>query len=182
MIVKDTLRRFDKFLEQRGLKLSAVLVGGAALGLLGVIDRQTRDCDVLCPDLTTAVLDSAIEFAKAQRQLGTPLDDEWLNNGPSSLVKQLPLGWDTRLRQVFSGSSISLSTLGHTDLLLSKLFALCDRGTDLPDCLALKPTLDDLKESLPWLVEQDANELWPQHVRDTIDDLSERLFGHGLSS
>jgi hypothetical protein len=59
------------------------------------------------------------------------------------------------------------------------LFAFCDRRTDLADCLALAPTASELAEALPWLEAQDANEQWPQHVRQMLDELGGRL-GHGL--
>lgn len=72
-----------------------------------------------------------------------------------------------------------LSTLGRSDLLKSKLFAPCDRGTDLADCIALAPTAEDLAECMPWLEVQDGSELWPAHVRATVADLARRL-GHGV--
>ncbi len=49
---KETLARFDTFLAKRGLALEAIVVGGAALGLLDVISRETRDCDILHPKLS----------------------------------------------------------------------------------------------------------------------------------
>lgn len=63
--------------------------------------------------------------------------------------------------------------------LRTKLFALCDRGLDLADCLALAPTADELAALLPWVEEQDLNPDWPAHVRATLADLGERL-GHAL--
>jgi len=46
-----TLEAFDAFLAQRGLHFEGIVVGGAALNLMGVIARATKDCDVL--DLQT---------------------------------------------------------------------------------------------------------------------------------
>ena len=46
---RETLLAFDAFLEDRGLRLDAVVVGGAALNLLGVIFRPTKDCDIMYP-------------------------------------------------------------------------------------------------------------------------------------
>ena len=60
-----------------------------------------------------------------------------------------------------------------------KLFALCDRGTDLPDCIALAPTAEELSEAQGWVEFQDANPGWPDHVRKTLEDLRGRL-GHGV--
>lgn len=71
-----------------------------------------------------------------------------------------------------------LRALHRSDLLKSKLFALCDRGLDLPDCIALAPTPQELAEANTWLEPQDLNPHWPAHVRATLEDLARRL-GHG---
>jgi len=42
-----------------------------------------------------------------------------------------------RVQFVFRGEAIELHTQGRSDLLKAKVFALCDRGFDLPDCVAL---------------------------------------------
>jgi hypothetical protein len=176
---RETLEAFDRYLTGRGLRLEAVVIGGAALNLLGVISRATKDCDILDPPLPSLVIEAARSFAAEARTRGVVLQDDWLNNGPASLVSVLPPGWRERLQSVFSGSSIELRCLGREDLLRSKLFALCDRGFDLGDCLALAPSADELRAILPWLEQQDRNPDWPAHVRATLVDLGGRL-GHGV--
>ena len=180
MLPVETVSAFDLFLHENELELHAVVVGGAALGLLGLIDRQTRDVDVLVPDLSEGISEASRSFARQQRKAGFHLDDDWLNNGPSSLKDLLPDGWEERTQVVFAGEAITLTTLGRSDLLRSKLFALCDRGIDLRDCLALAPTEDELADAESWVVFQDTNPMWPDHVRATLADLRRRL-GHGVS-
>lgn len=179
MLPRPTIEAFDLHLLGLGLRFEGVVIGGSALGLLGIIERPTRDFDILAPELPPAIASAARVFAEAQRRLGVDLGDDWLNNGPVQLGEALPDGWRARLQLVFQGRALALSTLGRADLLKSKLYALCDRGTDLPDCIALAPTAADLAECLPWLTLQDANELWPDHVRATLADVARRL-GHGL--
>ncbi len=58
-----TITQFDHFLAERGLSLEAVLTGGAALAMLGVISRDTRDCDLLEPELTPEVQGAARKIA-----------------------------------------------------------------------------------------------------------------------
>jgi hypothetical protein len=176
---KETIRLFDDFLDKRGLRLKAVVIGGTALALLGVVSRQTRDCDVLDPQIPEDMKLAAREFAASRRDAGESLDDDWLNNGPASLIRQLPDGWKKRLEQVFAGKALSLHSLGRTELLMSKLFALCDRGIDIQDCIALAPTHDELTRIIPWLTEQDLNPDWPAHVRAAMADLAARL-GHAV--
>jgi hypothetical protein len=64
-------------------------------------------------------------------------------------------------------------------ILCAKLFALCDRGIDLGDCLALAPTAEEIDDIHPWLDLQDAHTDWPAHVRATLADLAKRL-GHDV--
>jgi len=179
MLTLPTIQAFDAYLAARNLRFEAIIVGGSALALLNVIDRPTRDVDVLAPNLDVATSRAAREFAAEMRASGNALADEWLNNGPSGLVAVLPSGWESRLRPVFDGAFLRLNTLGEADLLKSKLFALCDRGTDLGDCMALAPSADDLASAEVWLAAQDAHPMWPDHVRSTLRDLSRRL-KHGL--
>ena len=49
MCPRETLQAFDRLLAQRGLRLDAIVVGGAALNLLGVISLETKDWDILHP-------------------------------------------------------------------------------------------------------------------------------------
>jgi hypothetical protein len=173
------IARFDAFLEAEGLQLEAIVVGGAALGLLGVITRETRDFDVLEPSLPEELLAAAQRFAAQVRSSGGALRDDWLNNGPSSLASFLPAGWRDRLQAAFQGRAIVLRTLSRADLLKTKLFALCDRVFDLQDCVAMRPSAEELADALPWLEQQDLNPDWPAHVRATVGDLGRRL-GHAL--
>lgn len=181
MLPRETLERFDAYLGGRGLAFEAVIVGGAALGLLGVTLRQTRDCEVLAPaPLPEEIVAAAEDFARERRSVGDDLQTDWLNAGPWRLAEVLPSGWRDRIQLVFTGRALTLSTLGRVDLLRSKLFALCDRGTDLPDCIALAPSADELAEIEPWLSEQDANPGWSSHVRATLEDLQRRPGVNGV--
>lgn len=109
------------------------------------------------------------------RAAGEILQDDWLNNGPASLADHLSTGWQERLQDVFDGSALHFRCLGRHDLLCAKVFALCDRGIDLDDCIALAPTLAELENVLTWLQLQDANPDWPEHVRNTIADVAKRI-------
>ena len=173
MITKDILDAYNQFLEERGLALNAIIVGGTALNLLGYISRQTRDVDILAPELSEALKLASEDFAKTRPTLWS----NWLNNGPSSLVDILPTGWETRLQDSYIGTALRLKTLGRPDLLKTKLFAYCDRGTDLSDCIAMRPTPEELDDALAWVILQDGNELWPNHVRASFEVLTQQLNG-----
>lgn len=179
MYPRKTLDAFDRFLAARGLRLDAIVVGGTALNLMGVVSRETRGCDILEPTLAPEVLQSARQFAAEQTAAGNRLSAGWLDNGPAQLTTVLPDGWHGRLQPAFRSRAITLQTLGRGDLLKAKLFALLDRGLDLADCIALRPTAEELAEARPWLEAQGLNPDWPEHVRGTLDDLARRL-GHAV--
>lgn len=175
----ELLIAFDRYLTKRKLTLEAVVIGGTALNLLGVVNRPTKDCDILHPDLPPEIDQAARTFAAEIRNGGEVLRDDWLNNGPASLKDHLPSGWQQRLRIVFIGKSLLLNCLGRDDLLRTKLFALCDRSTDIGDCIALAPTTDELDAAQNWLEVQDGNPEWPEHVQETLNGLRRKL-GHGI--
>jgi hypothetical protein len=168
--MKDEIRKFDEFLSRAGLTFESVIIGGAALLVLGVIDRATRDVDCLDPHISSIIKDASIEFAQLEG-----LDQDWLNNGPESLKEDLPCDWKERIEIIYKGKSLTLFTLGRIDLLRSKLYAYCDRQQDLQDCLALAPTRNELLLIKPWLFERDSNPLWGDHVEQSLKLLSESL-------
>ncbi|MBI3556656.1 MAG: hypothetical protein HY074_10370 [Deltaproteobacteria bacterium] len=175
---KEMLMEFDQYLAVRQLHFEAVVIGGSALALLGTITRETQDCDVLDPDIPDEVAKAAQEFSHEVRQKGRELKNEWLNNGPASLKDVLPKEWRSRLEKLYRGQALTLHTLGRSDLLKSKLFAYCDRGQDLLDCIALKPSQAELRDALDWVKAQDTNPGWPAHVEKSMARLAGRL-GHG---
>ncbi len=171
----ELIPKFDIYLEKVGLKFEAVVVGATALNLSGVVTRETVDCDILDPKIPPEIMQAALEFAKQESLPESSLKEAWLNNGPADLIRDLPDEWRMRLVLVFKGNALQLYTLGRPDLLLTKLFAFCDRGTDLKDCIAMKPSRDELLNSFKWVSARDANPKWPAHVKESFRNLSQRL-------
>ncbi|TXD37903.1 hypothetical protein FRC96_08035 [Lujinxingia vulgaris] len=93
MLPRPTIEAFDIWLADRSLRLDAIVIGGSALALLGVTNRQTRDFDILHPELPEAINSAAREFASHLRREDVELSDDWLNNGPMQLAEVLPNGW-----------------------------------------------------------------------------------------
>lgn len=171
MLPIDLIKSFDLILYQRNMSFEAVAIGGTALNLLGIVSRETKDCDILVPKIPEPILKAAKEFSESQNNL----IPEWVNNGPESLRKNLPPGWELRLQPLFKGKAVTLQTLSRTDLLKIKLYAYCDRDTDFDDCIALKPTPKELSEALMWVQHQDGNTNWPEHVSKNFSKLAKRL-------
>jgi len=84
--------------------------------LLGLTERVTKDCDVLSPKITIELKEVSKEFAKAHG-----LAENWLNNGPESLIRDLPPDWQKNVVPVYEGKSIKLFPLSRLDFIRSKL-------------------------------------------------------------
>lgn len=171
--VENIVNKFDNYLHSRSLQFECVIIGGAALNILGVIQRETSDIDCLDPKIPIEVLNASVEFKKSHPEL--MLAENWLNNGPDSLVNILPTGWRLRIYEIYSGKARTLYSLGRSDFLKTKLFAYCDRDIDLNDCLAMKPTKEELLECLNWVVQQDAHPGWKSNVENHFLILAQEL-------
>lgn len=177
MIPTRIIQDFDKFLAGCGLEFEAIVIGGGALNVMGILNRTTVDFDVLDPKIPDDILEAAEAFrAEFEKKTGDYLIEGWLNNGPTSLVRDLRKGWRDRITKIFSGKAVTLFTLGRADLLCSKLFAFCDRAErDLGDLIALRPSREELLDCLEWVRDRDANPEWPKHVQARFEKLAKRL-------
>ena len=155
--------------------MTGVAIGGTPLNLLGIISRETRDCDIIDPVIPETIQKLAVDFAKLCRAQGGTVLDDWLNNGPIALKDKLPDGWKNRLQLAFKGKALILYTLDKDDLLKTKLLGLCDRGTDKADCIAMHPSAEELKNASAWVKDQDGNPAWPKHVDEVLAGLAEDL-------
>jgi hypothetical protein len=169
---------FDVFLAGRGLRFEAVIVGGSALVLLGVVTRTTDDCDVLDPEIPAPIIAAARDFAAA-----SGIGAEWLNSKGHDCVQVpgcLPEGWRSRVRVAFAGNALQLMRPGRLDLLCTKLVALVDRGIDYQDCVALKPTLEQLRAAWPFVEQYEGNaesreQYWLPLARRRLTRLAKEL-------
>lgn len=162
MNVSETIKAFDEFLKSEGLTFEATVIGGAALSVMKIITRETIDIDCLSPKIPKKILEASYKFRSMYPELN--LIERWLNNGPESLLHDLDPGWERRTVDIFKGHAVNFKTLGRLDLIKSKMFAYCDRQTDLQDCIALNPNEMELIEALKWVKERDANTDWPEYV------------------
>ena len=174
--MKNVIILFDKFLASRKIKFEAIIIGGAALNIMDVINRVTRDVDFLDPNIPEEIKNLSIQFAKKHQEL--KLDaDHWINNGPRTLIRDLPKDWRNNLQKIFTGEALILWTLGRHDLLRTKLYACADRDIDYPDCIALCPTADELIVCKEWVLLGDGNPLWKERVEELYIRLKKDL-GH----
>jgi len=172
--MKNIIIEFDKYLVTQNLIFEAVIIGGAALNILDISSRKTKDVDCLDPEIPEVIKIASKEFAN--KRVDLLLNINWLNNGPESLKRDLPKNWRQRVQPLYSGEAIKLQVLGRDDLLKSKLFAYCDRTTpDFEDLKSLKPTKNELNNAIEWVKERDSNAAWPDHVEKAFAFLGKAL-------
>lgn len=138
MIRKDFLAAFTALGARLRASTEIVIAGGAALMLLGIIDRETGDSDAIesRPKLSTF----AADIAAVAEELDLP--PGWLNDGVSAHRDVLPTDYQLRLTDIGTFGALRVRALGRVDLILMKLAA--GRPRDLEDLRALRPTAADL--------------------------------------
>lgn len=173
-MIKKAIVAFDKFLLKEGLQFEAIIIGGAALSILDVITRMTEDVDCIDPEIPLDIKNASIEFIKQNPQYGlTP--EKFLNNGPITIIRDLPAGWRNRTEIIFQGKALTFITLSRLDLLKTKLDAMVQRGRDIDDVIAMKPTEKELEDSLPWVLNVDGGDYWADMVNDSFKELRKRI-------
>ncbi len=164
--LEDALHTLGLLLQQRQQPYDLVVVGGAALGLKGLVDRPTEDVDVVARVvndrwISAEPLPSPLEEAASEvaRALDLPRlathGKNWLNSGPYILLRQgLPPGFASRV-QVRVFGALTLRIASRLDLIFLKLWAATApaRGrveVDIADLRALGPTTDEFDAAAAW--------------------------------
>ncbi|PCJ62323.1 MAG: hypothetical protein COA79_04465 [Planctomycetota bacterium] len=172
--MQTVLNLFDTYLFEKNLNFEGIIIGGAALNIMNITNRVTRDIDFLDPKIPLAIKDASINFIKSNPSLQLNAE-EWFNNGPNALIRDLPQNWKNGLVEIYKGKAIQLKTLSRIDLLKTKLYAYCDRDIDLDDCIALKPSSEDIDDCREWVLKGDGNPHWPERVDEQFLRLKKEL-------
>ena len=144
-----------------GRPMELVVIGAAALIESALVDRATRDVDVLAVRDGTAFaaadpLPEALVVARARIAARYGLGQEWLNGGPSLLIDfGLPAGFWSRLKVWRYGTGLCVWYPSRTDQIHFKLLAMMNQrggrdGRHQSDMLALRPSPDELMAAARW--------------------------------
>ena len=142
---------------------SFVVCGGSALNALELIERNTKDIDVIGEvkndTLSSFVTDDGfleiiIKIAKYKN-----LPKDWFNTGPQGFLHSgVPDGFYERLSWISYGRNLKIGYISRTDQIYFKLYASVDRGgyhTD--DLLKLKPGRKEMMAACHWVLQQDVS-------------------------
>jgi hypothetical protein len=184
--INKYLNALSEQLDLQGVRnVSLVVVGGAALSVLGLSQRTTRDIDTIAflvtsqagyRNLIRAVFDDKIERAAAAVARDYGLPEDWINPGPAGqLDTGLPDGFQDRLIPIRYGESLVVYYCSRLDLIHLKLYASVDvRGRHLDDLKAMNPNPYEIEAAARWCLSQDVSEPF----RDLLKSILEEL-GHG---
>jgi len=154
-----------------------VVCGGSALNALGLIERTTRDIDVLAL-MRHGELVKCIKFpdylnqaiAKVAEDFNLP--EGWINSGPASLIDfGPPEGFIKRLHPVNYGKFLKIYFIDRIDQIYFKLYAATDHGPasrHFQDLVKLEPKSDEISGAAAWLLEQDASVEFRNELRQCL--------------
>jgi hypothetical protein len=164
--LRDALQTLGELLAARAQHYDIVVIGGGALLLLGLIDRPTRDLDIVSRIDGGRWLEGEpmpIPLANAIEEVGRALDldDDWLNAGPTDLLRfGLPPGFAERVvSHQYAGLTVRLAS--RVDQVAFKLYAAVDQGPrskHFKDLQRLTPAREELLASARWCRTHDTSE------------------------
>jgi len=154
-----------------------VVIGGSALLALGLIERTTRDVDIVAlrsgEDLESA--DPLPEALRAARDLVArdfSLPPRWLDPGPTKLLEfGLPQGFAKRLERRDYGPGLVVYFASRLDQIHFKLYAAVDEGgpgKHESDLRALAPTAAELVAAARWSRSHDPSPAYAQELRGAL--------------
>ena len=163
--VEEALSLLGATLEARGVRHhEIVVIGGAAMSVLGLGIRPTKDVDVLAlRDRTTdgpqvllvkhKPLPDELVSAASSVADALGLEPEWLNPGPADLLDfGLPEGFEKRLTARTYGPRLTVLLPSRADLIFLKTYAAADAGPGrhTEDLHALRPSCEELLAGARW--------------------------------
>jgi len=176
-----------------GEPVELLVCGGSALIFLGLVQRATKDVDILaCVKRSEAGDTSFIkaeplkpEFIMASEKVARDfnLPENWINTWPTSAVDLgLPDGLMERVTTREFGRILTIHFLGRYDQIHFKLYAAVDQGAGIhfDDLLSLNPTADELEQAARWSKTHDVSEGYRRTLQDLLShmgysDVAERL-------
>jgi hypothetical protein len=171
------LEALGEQLAARGERYELVLIGGSALLALGLVERATKDVDIVALR-SGETLDSAKPLPEG---LGVARDlvardfsllPQWLNPGPTELLEfGLPDGFVGRLERRDHGPGLTVYFASRLDQIHFKLYAAVDEGgpgKHEADLRALAPTEAELIAAARWSQTHDPSPGYAQELRGAL--------------
>jgi len=165
--LREALELAGSYLEDRGITVELVGIGGSALLLLGIIERPTQDLDLIAVVesgryLKLSELPPALKETRDAVAAHLDLAPDWINTETCDVMDHgLPDGFATRsVTQTYG--SLTLRLASRFDQICLKLHAAADRGDSegkhAQDLKALSPTTEELLTAARWAQTHDPSQ------------------------
>ena len=171
----ELLAALGEQLDAARLSYDLVVVGGSALLALGLVERATRDVDIVAlaePDglVSAEQLPSELIVARDRVAVDFGVSKDWLNSGPAELLRLgLPPGFEERWETREYGSALKVRWASRLDQIHLKLYAAVDQsGKHLRDLEALAPNREELIAAARWTREHDPSEGFLTVLREAL--------------
>ncbi len=164
--------------------LELLVCGGSALNVLGLVQRATKDVDVLAyvnrntegevSFISADPLNENLITASKKVARDFNLTENWLNAGPASATDLgLPDGILKRVKTRQYGQKLTIHFMGRYDQIHFKLYAAADQGAGkhFDDLLALNPTPDELEQAARWSMTHDISEGYRQVLKGLLNHM-----------
>jgi hypothetical protein len=167
-------------LSARGERFELVVIGGSALLTLGLVERTTKDVDIVAirsdGDLENAdPLPVGLLAARDLVARDFSLLPRWLNPGPAKLLEfGLPDGFVDRLERRDYGPGLTVYFASRYDQIHFKLYAAVDEGgpgKHEADLRALAPTEAELIAAARWSRSHDPSPGYAESLRGALEFL-----------
>jgi len=170
--INEALQLLDGRLKMnRSHSFSIVVCGGTALNAMHLIQRTTKDVDIVAlMDSNNQLVDPAPlpeELLVAAKEVADTLSlpQDWLNNGPSSgdgglFRLGLPDGFKKRLIKNYQGEQLTVYLASRLDQIHFKLYAAVDQfgSYHASDLKQLSPSDEELIQAIRWAITHDPSE------------------------
>jgi len=144
-----------------------VVVGGAAMALDEFKD-QTRDIDLLFPEILPAALKEGIAHVSRAKRLSP----EWINTNPANILKKLkptkglPEYFNEISRTIDIGDNLKITLIGRQALIAMKLLASTPSYTKHTDDIrSLNPRKEEIEEAVRFVLSIDNDESRKEDLR-----------------
>jgi hypothetical protein len=149
---EELLQALGEQLGAAQQRFELVVIGGSGLLALGIVERTTRDVDIVALRVDSELrspdpLPDPLRIARDRVARDFSLPQTWLNPGPADLLDfGLPEGFVDRLETRSYGDYLTVHFASRLDQIHFKLYAAVDEGAGkhLRDLEALSPTTDEL--------------------------------------
>jgi hypothetical protein len=170
--MKIHFKLLDGRLQLNGSSMFSIVVcGGTALNAMHLVQRTTKDVDIVALlDSTGNLADPAPlpnELLQAAKEVADTLNlqKDWLNNGPSNgdgglFRLGLPKGFKERLTTGYQGRKLAVFYISRLDQIHFKLYAAVDQfgSYHAADLKQLAPTDDELLQAVKWSMTHDPSD------------------------